>query len=365
MPMDNPTIPLGRGAPVVNINENVLFGDDTILDQQNILLGGQLSADFDATSNIVLSENVKLASGVKNVISIGVRNTRITKSNFTQIGSFLYHDAISKTLRLAKDSIVATENGSVQIGGKDGLTVYRREEGDDGSGSAGVDMVAPLKLSERGASGWQFDLAPSENDDGTFGPKMRDLVLRSDNGASIVFSDHYVPAVTNFTGQHRCIFRDDADGTPEPRSGTLLISTGAYRGLDGEDVTVDESVPVVTVSSRARDQRVFGVLSSVESVGGVRRVQVGNLAFERPKAYHERRVVVNGSGEGGILVCGEGGDISNGDYLCSSSLPGIAMRQAETYKCCFTCAKATGSVAFQRSGGGDDRAITMVGCVYA
>lgn len=43
--------------------------------------------------------------------------------------------------------------------------------------------------------------------------------------------------------------------------------------------------------------------------------------------------VNNGSvlaiGEGSIWVCDEGGDIANGDFLVSSSVPGFAMRQSD------------------------------------
>jgi hypothetical protein len=37
----------------------------------------------------------------------------------------------------------------------------------------------------------------------------------------------------------------------------------------------------------------------------------------------EERAVVNGSGEGDIWVCDEGGPCHNGDLLCSSSRQGM------------------------------------------
>ena len=359
MPLDNPIIGLRIGPPIMTINEAVVYSDDSVLGDHNILIGDKTTVDPDAQWNVILGENVKVASGVRNVVSIGVPNTRITRSNFTQIGSFLHHDGATETLELLDDAIVAEKNGSVTICGADGLVVNRAEDG-----AVGVEM-GEFRLVERGAAGWKFVLETSENATDP-SDTMRDLVLRSDNGASIVFCDEFTPAITNFTGQHRCILRGAEAATPP--IGTVLVSTGEYCGLDGERVTVDEAIPVVVVSTRARDARVFGVLSSIEDAGPTRRVRVGNLAFQRPKDTLERRAVVNGSGEGGILVCAEGGDINNGDFLCTSSSAGIAMRQSQPFKCTFTCGKATTSVTFADlvDRGHDEKDVaTMIGCVYA
>ena len=369
MPLDNPMVAVGRGEPIMTLNDKLVYGDDTFLGDHNILIGDKVSTEPDTTNNIVVAENVKLASGVKNVISLGVPNQRITKSNYTEIGSFLYYDAQAGQLNLLNDAIVAEKDGPVQIGGENGLLIRRDHA--NGETKGGVEMAAPVRLVERGSNGWSFELAASENapDPLDVSNPMRDLVLRSDNGAAIVFSDQYTPAITNFTGQHRCLLRQiREDGTlgdtsTPPPTGTVLIATGDYCGLNGEDVTVDEAIPIVIASTRARDTRVFGVLSSIEDAGPIRRVRIGNLAFDRPKVATERRVVVNGSGEGGILVCGDGGDIANGDYLCTSSRTGLAMKQPEPYQCTFTCGKATTSVTFDCKGISIDS--VMIGCVYA
>lgn len=369
--MDDLAKDIFRGARVMTVNGNNIYGDETVAGNHNILIGENTVAAPDALSNTIIAENVKVAAGVENVVSIGIPNHRITRSNFTEIGSFLYFDAQTKTLKLLNDAIVAEKDGPVRIGGDNGLVINRKSATQEG----GVEMIAPLRLAGRGANGgngWSFGLAPSENAPDPSDPvsdQMRDLVLKSDNGATIVFSDQFTPAVTNFTGQHRCVLRQAVDHEPggtmssEPPVGTVLVATGDYCGLDGEDVTVDEAIPIVRVSTRARDARVFGVMSSVEDAGPVRRVRVGNLAFDRPKLATERRVVVNGSGEGGILVCGEGGNIINGDYLCSSSRPGLAMRQSQPYQCTFTCGKSTTSVAFASERSANDA--VMVGCIYA
>ena len=358
--LDDGGVRLGRGADtrVIVAHDQIMYGDSSALGTHNILIGKHIEAGPKTKNNIVLSEDVKLLGDVANVISIGRRDRAIERSNFTEIGDFLYHDGETGKLKLLKDAIVATQGGDVLIGGEDGLIV-RRGQQPDGT-LPGTELVAPMRLTERGVCGWTFGLTAAENAEGAEqAGAMRDLVLKSDNGASIVFSDLFVPAVTNFTGQHRCMLRSHDDS--EPPIGTVMVATGDYCGFDNQELSVDEAVPIVIVSQRKRDVRVFGVLSSLESVGTTRRIRIGNIAFDRPKDANERRVVVNGSGEGGILVCSEGGDIENGDYLCTSSRPGLAMKQDEPFKCPFTCGKATTAVQF------DDECLSskMIGCVYA
>jgi hypothetical protein len=67
----------------------------------------------------------------------------------------------------------------------------------------------------------------------------------------------------------------------------------------------------------------------------------------------ERRVRVNGAGEGGILVCNEGGT-----SLCTSSKSGYAMKQNSVYVSNSTCAKSTCDLDFSLSDN------DMVGCLY-
>lgn len=58
-------------------------------------------------------------------------------------------------------------------------------------------------------------------------------------------------------------------------------------------------------------------------------------------------VEVNALGEGMLNVCGLGGDINTGDYLCSSNLPGAAMKQDDDLLHNYTVAKALESITFK------------------
>ena len=91
-------------------------------------------------------------------------------------------------------------------------------------------------------------------------------------------------AVTNFTGQHRCV----PEGPMEPG---LIVSAdkNRYVNMNGglktgsKAITIDESLPVVALSNVSQDKSCFGVVSSVEGVGTSRSRQRGWIYFRGPK----------------------------------------------------------------------------------
>jgi hypothetical protein len=149
--------------------------------------------------------------------------------------------------------------------------------------------------------------------------------------------------------------------------GRIVVATGAYCGLDGTDaVRIDEAVPVTALSEGPEDPRVFGVISRIEEPGGPRTFGVGNLRFETanqdpvgPEGTRAQRAVVNSVGEGAIMVCGQGGDIRNGDFIVSSWRAGIGMRQQGVCQTNATVAKATCDCAFFSEG-----ETRLIGCSY-
>jgi hypothetical protein len=70
-------------------------------------------------------------------------------------------------------------------------------------------------------------------------------------------------------------------------------------------------------------------------------------------------VNINAVGEGGINVCGEGGDIQLGDLIVTSSIPGKGMRQGDDLVRSYTVAKAREDVTFDSPSD-----IKMVACIY-
>lgn len=329
---------------VLTANDVWVYGSAVGAQNQNLAVGRNHSLSSTSYSNLVIGQNVRVKDGVYGSTSIGINNATLDTSDKFQLGEFLTYHGSSGDCRILDDAIVVNNDGGVSIGKTHGVRVSPL--------STQLNHSLEILTDDRSA-GWKFSLSPSEDVSGA-----NDLVLQSNRNTAIVFGDSFVPAVTNFTGQHRCALVP----SETPRVGSVLVSIGKYIPLEAAQppLQVDDAVPIVCTSSSPRDKRAFGVLSSIEEPSDRnRRVQVGSISFVREKSDYVKRAVVNGCGEGGILVCGENGNIENGDFLCTSSTPGVAMRQSEEYQCNFTCAKATAAQTFDKQS-----SPAMIGCIY-
>jgi len=70
-------------------------------------------------------------------------------------------------------------------------------------------------------------------------------------------------------------------------------------------------------------------------------------------------VAINAVGEGQVYVCGQNGNISNGDYICTSDTPGKGMKQTSNVLSNTTVAKARENVTFDFP-----EQIKQVACFY-
>jgi hypothetical protein len=242
------------------------------------------------------------------------------------------------------------------------------------------------------------------------GHKASDLLIYSRNSNVMSITDEFAPELFNFTAKHRCKFKrghqhgqhsscscDElycdgvcCDGVPqletppslggtnkkEPTAredvlGMIVVATGDYCNLDDAEVpTIDEAIPVVELCTSRCDPRVFGVASMFEDLqqcdnAWYRNFRLGNLKFNvtLPSTASNndlrKKIVVNSLGEGGIWVCDENGPLRNGDFICSSSVPGHGMRQDCPQQTNYTVAKITCDCLFTS---GSSRA--FVGCSY-
>jgi hypothetical protein len=220
---------------------------------------------------------------------------------------------------------------------------------------------------------WSVDERPPEAGGGG---GMADLALRSASGARVTFTDDFSPGIFDFTAQHRCVWLPQPGPdllVPEDLVGRIVVSSGAYCGLDGSaQVRIEEAVPCVTLCSRDKDPRVFGVIAGFESADDARRVfRLGNMRFDvaRERDDAPARVIVNAAGEGAIWVCNANGPLRNGDLLTSSSHAGLGMRQRSRVVQSSTVAKITCDCDFAGHCPGpvvQEGALRrcLVGCVY-
>ncbi len=131
----------------------------------------------------------------------------------------------------------------------------------------------------------------------------------------------------DFTGQHRCISENEIDISN--KIGYIVSSNGNYNNLDNTtNPSINESLPVVKLSNESYDKAVYGVISNVEDASEIRKYSIGNFVSVFPKKDTlEKRIIINSVGEGGIFVSNINGNIENGDYITTSYIPGIGMRQ--------------------------------------
>jgi len=151
-----------------------------------------------------------------------------------------------------------------------------------------------------------------------------------------------------FTGFHRCYTsdilynEDESDIFKNKYAGRLVVATGKIKTdisdennewkslYDKEAITYEDAVPIVELSRRKKDKRIFGV-----------------LGLPNRATNNKNRLIVNSVGEGAICVANSNGNIENGDYLQSSDLLGYGERQDDDILHNYTVAKATMDCDFQ------------------
>ena len=155
--------------------------------------------------------------------------------------------------------------------------------------------------------------------------------------------------VTSFTGQHIC----SAD---EPMEKGLIVSAKKNRfvKLNGfatgrEAITVDESLPIVSLSNVAQDKACFGVVSSIEKPSPKRKQEIGGVISESVKIAGDNRAIVNSVGEGAIWVVNTGGSLESGDYITTSNVAGYGQKQDGAGLMNYTVAKITMDCDFTAS----------------
>ena len=105
-----------------------------------------------------------------------------------------------------------------------------------------------------------------------------------------------------------------------------LISDTSIKGKDA--ITINESLPDVSLSKKYKDKSVYGVISSgEEDENGSRKYELGNFVSTTPHQHGDIRFHINALGEGAIWVCNEHGNLESGDYITSSAIPGYGQKQ--------------------------------------
>jgi hypothetical protein len=96
------------------------------------------------------------------------------------------------------------------------------------------------------------------------------------------------------------------------------------------------------LSSKAYDKSLFGIIVKIESKQLNDRYEVsGIISYPFEKKEHDRRLHIAGCGEGGIWVCNYNGNLEAGDFITTSPIHGIGMKQEDELVYNYTVGKIT------------------------
>ena len=139
--------------------------------------------------------------------------------------------------------------------------------------------------------------------------------------------------------------------------------------IDEKTPTINEAVPKIKLSTKANDKRVFGVVSNKEDENLDHRPNYGAFQSSTPMREGDHRLFINSIGEGAILVSNYNGNLENGDYITSSPITGIGMKQDDDLLHNYTVAKITQDEDFTSEPinvilDGVNYSMKLVGCTY-
>lgn len=142
-----------------------------------------------------------------------------------------------------------------------------------------------------------------------------------------------------FTGNHPSVTADSVDNL---MVGLILSSTGEI-WLRNE-TTVSTGLPKVSLSTIDNDKSVFGILSRIETSDDSDDYFYGGYHKSENVGENETPVVINSLGEGLVWVTNKNGEIQNGDFICSTDIPGHGGKQSDDLLHNYTVAKCVETI---------------------
>ena len=157
----------------------------------------------------------------------------------------------------------------------------------------------------------------------------------------------------DFTAQHRTLPSNGSIIEYKDKIGYIVSSSGDIDNLDGSSLpTVDEALPKIKLSNKAKDKKIYGVISGIEEVDSskTRTIQLGIFATNIERSSEDDyRVIVNSGGEGGVWVSNFNGKLENGDFVTTSPINGVGMKQDDDLLHNYTVAKIVMDCNFKDS----------------
>ena len=151
----------------------------------------------------------------------------------------------------------------------------------------------------------------------------------------------------NFTGQHRTFIKDTPFTQATSLEGLIVSSNqNKYIKMSGgieagsRAITINEALPLVSISTTSCDKKCFGVISTSEDPEK-REEEYGNFVSVSEKEDGDTRVYINSVGEGSVWVSNSNGNLEAGDYITTSNVAGYGQKQDDDLLHNYTVAKIT------------------------
>ena len=211
------------------------------------------------------------------------------------------------------------------------LVIKQSGDVNDASRSSGIRMYR----ADNDTNSWHFGMSSGSNIDFQYNNSSKGYLGRSDVG------------IISFTGQHRNIIRGiTPEGINELQGLIVSANTNKYikinNGLEtgSNAITINESIPIVSLSNVVIDKTCFGVISASEDPEE-RSDAYGNFVTPFEKEKGDTRVFINSLGEGAIWVTNINGPLESGDYITTSTVKGYGQKQDSEFLANYTVAKIT------------------------
>jgi hypothetical protein len=164
------------------------------------------------------------------------------------------------------------------------------------------------------------------------------FVVRNNVNTTIAYGRLATDKAYFFTGQHPILFNEfDVSSN---HYGLIVSSAVNERGFI-QPPKVDDAHIQVKLCDKEKDKSIYGVFSSYNFP-----IETG-YSPEIPTENPEGKIYyANSTGEGMIYVSDIGGSIEAGDYITSSNIPGLGMKQDDDLLHSYTMAKCVGDVDF-------------------
>ena len=318
---------------------------------------GDVTVDADTFHVDTTNDRVGIGTtspGQKLSIYTGSTNTAALSFDRSSSGNYrtdIYQDSYGADFRVGYGSYTPAtvlylkrmSDGAKRVVIKDRLGIGRddpsnadlviKQSGDvnDASQTSGIRMYRAAN----DTNSWHFGVTGGTNLQFNYNNVQMGYLARSDVG------------VISFTGQHRNIIKGiTPEGINELQGLIVSANTNKYIKLNDKletgsnAITINESIPVVSLSNVVTDKTCFGVISASEDPEQ-RSDSYGNFVTPFEKEKGDTRVFINSLGEGAIWVVNTNGSLESGDYITTSNVAGYGQKQESDSLKNYTVAKIT------------------------